>query len=66
LGGHKVGNVTHDEDLAGMAVEDHFGRDPRIATTDHHDVRPLARGGKALVSAALQRQARLDESAIAF
>jgi hypothetical protein len=49
-----------------VGIEDHFGRDARIATADDHDIRPLAAGGKPFVSAALQRQPGFDEGAIAF
>jgi hypothetical protein len=39
--GHQIGDIAHDEDLAGPGIEDRFRRCPRIAAGDHHDRRLL-------------------------
>ena len=66
VGRHQVGDVAHDEDFAGVAVENHFRRDARVTAADEHDVRPLAGCSKTLETAALQRQPGLDEGPIAL
>jgi len=52
VGRHQVGDVAHDEDFAGVAVENHFRRDARVTAADEHDVRPLAGCSKTLETAA--------------
>ena len=61
---HQIGDIAHDEQFAGMRIENDFGRNPRVAATNDHDLGPLAGFGEFLIAATLERQAVLDERAI--
>src|SRR6185312_7175165 len=63
---HEIGDVAHDQELAGRGVEDDLRRDARIDAADHHDLGMLALVGQHLVTRALAGEASLDEGAIAF
>ncbi len=42
---HEVGDIAHDEQLAGVAVEQDRGIDPRVGAADHQRMRVLALAG---------------------
>jgi len=65
VGRYQVGDVAHHKDLARVGVENDFRRHPGIATADHHHFRLLPGLGELMIAAALERQAGLDERAIA-
>src|SRR5262245_45657840 len=64
--GHQVGNIAHHEQLARMRVENHLGRDPRVATADDHDGGGLAAPCELAIALALRRHAPGEKIAIAF
>ena len=66
IGRHDIGDVAHDEQFARPRVENHLGRDARVAAADHHDFRRLAAFGELLVAALLLAQAAAEKGGVAF
>src|SRR5215475_14327824 len=64
--GHQIGDVAHHEKLAWMGVENHFRRDPRVATADDHDGRRLAAPRELAIALALGRHPTSAEITIAL
>ena len=54
---HEVGDVTQNEQLASLSIEDRRNIDPRIATGNDHGGWRLAKLGKLNIPAALRRVA---------
>ena len=53
---NEVCDIAHHEQFARTRIEDHFGRDPRIAAADHHDFGGLAALGEFAVAILLHPQ----------
>ncbi len=65
IGRHQIGDVAHHEQLARMGIEDHLGRDARIAAADDHDGGRLSALGELAKTVALDRHASGEKIAIA-
>jgi hypothetical protein len=66
VGGHKVGDIAHDEDLTGDRIENGFRRGPGIAAGDHQGLRFLALLGELAIALTLMGEFLLPELAVAF
>src|SRR5262249_9669468 len=58
IGRHQVCDVARDKEFAWMSVKDDVGRDARIATANHHDLRMLSGFGELLEAASFGRKPR--------